>query len=243
MSALARVAQDPAVRKVAEKYKEEISDAAASGQAGARIVPGFQVRFPLLLGGAGFTTVTTLSMILSVSVAAAVFVQAKTLGGLANATNATTNGVGDESTDKLGADTLLAVVIMAALFFFAFFALALSSISDEARQTFFSTENPRERVKKQYNNFGRQLWRAGGEIKSAGQSKEVRRDNRKAFYCLLYHSSFLPTAEVRAWVVANRARWDEEKPDWWTDKEKRTQVLACAGLLNEKGEEVEAAAL
>ena len=205
------------------------------------VIPGVHARHPLLVGGAAFTTLTALSSLWNVAVATAVVVsQATVVANATNATNVTSSSSGGggggggnsaESPNDLGPDALLAVVVVAAALFLVLFALLVSRLSDKARATFSSTESARECVKKEFNSFGRKRWTIKG--------KDATEDEHKVDICLYFHPSFLPTADVRAWVEANRERWNEEKPEWWTDEGKREHVLACAGIAGGEGQEGE----
>ena len=128
---------------------------------------------------------------------------------------------------------LYTMTVVAAMLFFTSFALLLISISEKARQTFFTTDSASDYIERKFNNFDRKRWTVKG--------KDVTEDEYKAHICLCYHPSFLPTDDVRAWVEANRAGWNAQKdgaPEFWTKMKKRAQVLECAGLRDE-GEDVE----
>ena len=79
-----------------------------------------------------------------------------------------------------------------------------------------------------------------GKRWTINESKDVKDDKRKADFCSYYreylHCNNFTTADIRAWVEANRDRWNEEKPRWWTYEWQREDVLACARLGGGEGE-------
>ena len=186
-------------------------------------VPVIQNRLPILLGGKTFTSLTILSTVGNVVVATAVLVTSIAQPTIAVTGNISTTNMTSNSTilaEDVSIHALYALVVATAALFWASFALLLSTLSDQARKTFLSTESAKEYIKRVFHNFGRQEWRL--------LDTDVTEEYFKVRICLYFHSSFLPTNDVCAFIDDNRERWEREKPWFWNEKANREKLLECA---------------